>query len=37
MVRFCRRRNASAPSLIAFEICCIAALPVEKRNTHLAR
>ncbi len=37
MVRFCRRRNASAPSLIASEIRRIAGLPVENFSTHRAR
>src|SRR5215472_9911095 len=37
IVRFWRRRKASAPSLIAFEISCIAEVPVSRARTQRAR
>ncbi len=37
IVVFCRRRNASAPSLIAFEISRIAGVPVSRLRTHEIR
>ena len=36
MVRFCRLRKASAPSLMASEIACISFVPVSLARTHLA-
>ncbi len=37
MVVFCRRRNASAPSLMALEMACMAAVPVSRFRTHFIR
>ncbi len=36
IVLYCRRRNASAPSRIAFEIACISAVPVSDPITDRA-